>query len=151
MRAARYPTAFAVLFFLIAGVVYSAVCDASCSIYGCSTLLQENASKENDPHAHCRSGDKASRERAASHHDSAKSNIPQRRSSEDSPACVSHLYASALIPRAACAQVTWQAQALVFESPRVAPAWAAKHSDGDARGTPHRPPPDLTMLSILRV
>ncbi|HEX8090905.1 MAG TPA: hypothetical protein VF762_18740 [Blastocatellia bacterium] len=114
-------------------------------------MLQESASKENDPHAHCHSGDRASHEGATSHPDSAKSSLPQRRNSDDSPACVSHLYASALIPRVACAHVTWQAQALAFESPQVAIAWAANQSSGDAKATPHRPPPDLAMLSILRV
>ncbi|MFP5263326.1 MAG: hypothetical protein ACLGJB_15600 [Blastocatellia bacterium] len=114
-------------------------------------MLQESASKENNPHAHCHSDDKVSHERASSHHDSTRSSPPQRRDSDDSPACVSHLYAGALVPRVTCAEASWHAEALTFESPLVALARAADQPADDALATPHRPPPDLAMLSILRI
>lgn len=150
MRAVRYSTAFAVLFFLVAGVIYSAVCDASCTLYGCTLLLQESASKNNDPHAHCHSRDKAGSKTASKQHDIAKSSLPQRHEGDGSPACASHLYASALIPRVGVVQVVSHAQALISEAPQIALAWIPNLSAETVKVASFRPP-DLAMLSVLPI
>jgi hypothetical protein len=136
---------------MIVGVLYSAVCDASCSLYGCALLLQEIAPKDNDPHAHCHSRGEEGSERADKLHGPARSDVPQRQNGDDSPECASHLYASALIPRAACGQVTWDAHAVIFESPQIAPARIPNQSADSAKLASFRSPPDLAMLSVLRV
>jgi hypothetical protein len=151
MRAFRYSTAFAVLAFMIAGVIYSSVCDASCALYGCSLLLQESAPVSNDPHAHCHSRDEAGSKSASEQHDSAGSNSHRKQNSDDSPACASHLYANALIPRIACGQVVWHAQAVIYETPQIAFVSTLNLTGETAKPATFKSPPTLAMLSMLRI
>ena len=151
MRAIRYSTACAVLFFLVAGVIYSAVCDASCSLYGCSLLRQESASENNDPHAHCHSRDDAGSKLAAKQHIFSTSNLPQKQNSENLPSCASELYASALIPRVSGGHVIWHAQAIIAEGPQTALDWLPNLSADTAGVMPFKSPPTLAMLSVFRI
>jgi hypothetical protein len=151
MRTFRYSTAFAVLVFMVTGVVYSAVCDASCTLYGCSLLLQESASASSDPHANCHSRDKAGSESASKQLDSVRPASHQKQSSDDLPACASHFYANALIPRLAGGQVVWHAQAVISAPPQIAFVTIPNLSGYTAKPASFRSPPNLALLSILRI
>ena len=151
MRALRYSSAFAALVFMLAGVTYSAVCDASCALYGCSLLHQESANVNNDPHANCHSRDEAGSMPARNQHGAAGSNSHQKQNSDDSPGCASHLYANALIPRTAGGQVMCQAQAVIPETPQIAFVAIPNLSGNTAKPASFRSPPNLAMLSRLRI
>lgn len=153
MRTLNRSLAVAMAFVLTAGLLYSAVCDTSCSLFGCSPITQSNLAQSSDPHAHCHAKKDQSEPSAPSHQIRFRSSEPERHKQSQLPECEIHAFATVLSPRVKGASST-SLRLLNLGAVRLVDCNFRSLSDKPSLikiTTPFRPPPSLAKLSALRV
>ena len=153
MRTLNRPIAVAMAFILTAGLLYSAVCDTSCSLFGCSPVTQSNLAQSSDPHAHCHAKKDRSEQSATSHKIRFRSSGPERHKSSQLPECEIHAFATVLSPRVKGVSST-SLQLLHLGAAGIADRnfWSLSDKPSLIKiATPFRPPPQLAKLSTLRI
>lgn len=153
MRTLNRSIAITMAFILTAGLLYSAVCDTSCSLFGCSPITQSNLAQSSDPHAHCHAKKDQSKQSATSHQIRFRSSEPERHKQNQLPECEIHAFATALSPRVEGASST-SLQLLNFGAVGLVGCnfWSLSDKSSLIRiATPFRPPPSLAKLSALRI
>ncbi|HKS41488.1 MAG TPA: hypothetical protein VJX74_12815 [Blastocatellia bacterium] len=153
MHALNRPIAIAMAFILTAGLLYSAVCDTSCSLFGCSPVAQSNLAQSSDPHAHCHAKKDQSEQSVTSNKIRFRSSEPERHNQSQIPECEIHAFATVLSPRVKGAS-SRSLQLLHLDVARLADSsfWSLSNKPSLIRiATPFRPPPTLAKLSTLRI
>jgi hypothetical protein len=153
MRTLNRSIAITVAFILTAGLLYSAVCDTSCSLFGCSLITQSNLVQSSDPHAHCHAKKDQSEQSATSNQIRFRSSEPERHKQSQLPECEIHAFATVLSPRVEGASST-SLQFLNLDAIGLADCnfWSLSDKPSLIRiATPFRPPPSLAKLSALRI
>ena len=153
MHTPSRPVAIAMAFILTAGLLYSAVCDTSCTLFGCSPVTQSSLAQSSDPHAHCHAKKDQGEQTATSNKIRFRSGEPERHRQSQIPECEIHSFATVLSPRVAGISST-SLQFLHLDLVNVAGCnfWSLSDKPSLIRiATPFRPPPELAKLSALRI
>jgi hypothetical protein len=153
MRTLNRSVAIAMAFILTAGLLYSAVCDTSCSLFGCSPVAQSSLAQSSDPHAHCHAKKDQSEQAATSNKIRFRSTEPERHKQGQLPECEIHAFATVLSPRVVGVSST-SLQLLHLDVAEIADNdfWSLSDKPSLIRiATPFRPPPSLAKLSALRI
>jgi hypothetical protein len=152
----RMPSSFiaiAMALILTTGLLYSAVCDTSCSLLGCSPVAQSNLAKPSDPHAHCHAKKEQSKQSATSNQIRFRSSEPQGHKHGQIPECEIHAFATVLSPRiAGISSGSLQLLHLDVAGFTGCNRWSLSEKQSLLRkDISFKPPPSLAMLSALRI
>lgn len=153
MRRLKNPIAIAVSLILTAGLLYSAVCDASCALFGCSSVAQTNQSQTEDPHAHCHAKKAQDKQSAASSSRIVGANHKGHSKSGQIPECELHAVSTMLLPRAIGGSLS-SLHLLDLDLAQPADFDFGALSRKPVRASYNarfRPPPSLAMLSALLI
>ncbi len=145
--------AIAMAFVLTTGLLYSAVCDTSCSLFGCSPVAQSNPAQPSDPHAHCHAKKDQSRQSASSNQIRFRSSESQSHKHGQIPECEIHAFATVLSPRVAGVS-SRSLQLLHLDVAGLTDCNRQPLSEKQSlirMATSFKPPPSLAKLSALRI
>lgn len=136
---------------LAVGLLYSTLCDASCTLFGCSAITQAEIVERSEQSNHCEQHEQATAADETQTNRAGSTSSNGRR--EELPDCLAHVSTEALLP------ATINSASALNRDTQFVPVERLIHSrvfsDSSQSfahlNTSFRSPPALDLLSVLRI